>query len=246
MKILAIGDPHGKLPRNLTRIIRKWKPEVILCTGDIGGLSKNYFKRGYLTKKERENSNKSFRAIVDKLCSYNLPVLILRGNFFLSKEGSEVTKRSFGAHKNLFYKKDGVKKIKGEAFVFFDNIWEDDKRAGAYGRKQMKLMPSRKKNLLKNLKENSKCILFSHAPPYGSVDRVKNRFTNFKWKHVGSKVLRDAIKKYTPKYVFCSHIHEAKGKSKIGKTIIYNVGSHGDYAVIDLEKNKILESNFLR
>jgi len=58
--------------------------------------------------------------------------------------------------------------------------------------------------------------------------------------------LLTAIKKHKLKYVFCGHIHEAKGKAKIGKTIIYNLGYHGDYAVVDTAKNKLLESNFLK
>jgi len=33
MKILAIGNPHGKLPKNLDSIIKKNKIEIIICVG---------------------------------------------------------------------------------------------------------------------------------------------------------------------------------------------------------------------
>jgi len=46
----------------------------------------------------------------------------------------------------------------------------------------------------------------------------------------------------------CGHIHEAKGKAKIGRTPVYNLGERGDYAVFNIVKNKIklVESNFLK
>jgi Icc-related predicted phosphoesterase len=37
MKILAIGDFHGKLTERLISKIKKEKPEIILCTGDFSG-----------------------------------------------------------------------------------------------------------------------------------------------------------------------------------------------------------------
>jgi predicted phosphodiesterase len=36
MKILALGDPHGKLPKNINSISKKNKIDLILITGDIG------------------------------------------------------------------------------------------------------------------------------------------------------------------------------------------------------------------
>ena len=36
MKILALGDPHSELPKNLDAIVKKNKIEVIVCVGDIG------------------------------------------------------------------------------------------------------------------------------------------------------------------------------------------------------------------
>ena len=65
---------------------------------------------------------------------------------------------------------------------------------------------------------------------------------------MGSKIILSAIKRHKPKLVLCGHIHEAKGKAKIGKTKVYNLGWHGDYAVFDVKQEyiKIVESNFLK
>jgi hypothetical protein len=80
-------------------------------------------------------------------------------------------------------------------------------------------------------------ILLCHQPPYGYLDRVNFSGAPKEWigKHAGSKVILDYIKKKQPKYVFCGHIHENKGKAKIGKTIVYNAGSCGDYILMDIE-----------
>lgn len=78
------------------------------------------------------------------------------------------------------------------------------------------------------LKESPKAILISHAPPYGHVDKIHSG------KHVGSKILLKAIKRNKVKLVLCGHIHESKGKDKIGKTDVYNLGFDGDYRVFSL------------
>ena len=38
MEILAIGCLHGKIPKNLKKILRKEKPDLILGSGDYAGL----------------------------------------------------------------------------------------------------------------------------------------------------------------------------------------------------------------
>jgi Icc-related predicted phosphoesterase len=79
-------------------------------------------------------------------------------------------------------------------------------------------------------------ILLCHQPPYGILDKVGFPGAPKHWigKHAGSKAILNYIKKKNPKYVFCGHIHEGKGKKKLGKTEIYNVGSSGDYVFLDI------------
>jgi len=129
---------------------------------------------------------------------------------------------------NLKYKRLGKFEIKGMNFIVFDMIYEEHSH-------QMlsKYFTDAKKNkkrierLNKLLRKNKKAILLSHAPPYGYLDKIHSG------KHVGSKFLLDAIKKNSPKLVLCGHIHEAKGKTNIGKTEIYNLGCCGDYKIFD-------------
>jgi Icc-related predicted phosphoesterase len=187
---------------------------------------------------------KTYKEVVNKMCSYGLQVLTLRGNMLMTKKKS-IADKILRKHKNLVNKWTGKEIINNQGFIFFDLTYEsstlhktEDK--GTFYINRMKKNKTREIKLNNLLKENPNSILIAHNPPYRYVDKA------YTGKHVGSKILLNAIKKHKPKYVFCGHIHEARGKAKIGKTQVYNLGWHGDYAVIDTEKNKLLESNFLK
>jgi uncharacterized protein len=233
MKILAIGDPHGILPKNLDRIMKKEKIDVIFCAGDVPPVPKafrqgkiNYFPKEFIKK-----ADKLFEDIVKKLCSYGKPVLILRGNMYLHGDSIKLTKKIFSSHKNLIYKKTGKVKINGINFVLFDMSFEPHMRhapkVSPWMQRQYDLNKPREKTLNKLLKNLNNVIIVSHAPPYGYLDKtiVGPR---------GSKILLRIIKKYKPKLVLCGHIHEAKGKTRIGKTDVYNLGFNGDYKILDV------------
>lgn len=227
MKLLVIGDPHGKLPKGLTQIVKKNKIEIIVCVGDIPPVPKG-FVSGAFSPEFRKKSDKLFKDIVKKLCSYELPLLTLRGNMYLRKDTSKLTKQIFRKYKNLIYKKTGKLRINRQNFIFFDMIWEEHSLRTKKSLKLMKPNKKRERKLNKLLKETKDSILISHVPPYGSLDKLREG------KHVGSKIILNMIKKHKPRYVFCGHIHEAKGKKKLGKTLIINAGSRGDYIVVDV------------
>lgn len=225
MKVLALGDPHGKLPKNLDSIIKKNKIETIICIGEVFPIKRDKKNRGKANMKTGEK-------ILDKLCSYKIPMIFFKGNMFLSGEGLKIFQKLLGKYKekypNLKYKRLGKFEIKGRSFIVFDMIYEEHSH-------QMlsKYFTDARKNekrierLNKLLKENKEAILLSHAPPYGYLDKIHSG------KHIGSKFLLDTIKKSSPKLVLCGHIHEAKGKAKIGKTEIYNLGCCEDYKIFD-------------
>ncbi|VVB82801.1 3',5'-cyclic adenosine monophosphate phosphodiesterase CpdA [uncultured archaeon] len=241
MKILALGDPHGKLPKNLDSLIKKNKVETIICTGDFAFTpDKPWLKESW---KGISDSFviKSYKKVVDELCSYGIPLLTLRGNMFLNKK--KIADKILRKHKNLINRYTAKYKLNHEEFIFFDLSYElstlmKDQKQDIFFKSRLKKNNGREKRLNELLKENSNSILITHNPPYGVVDKAWNG------EHVGSKILLNAIKKYQPKYVFCGHIHEAKGRAKIGETIIYNLGCRGDYIILDTDKNKIVTSNF--
>ena len=205
MKILALGDPHGKLPKNLDRIIKKNKIDIIICVGDIPLTPKNPADpKSWIGF--RKKADKSYKEMIRKLCSYKLPFLTLRGNMYIGdKRANDFTKSIFRKYKNLYYKKTGKIKIKNQDFIFFDMIFEMHSVRTKGGLRLARTDMKRERKLNKLLHESKYSILISHAPPYNILDKIHSG------KHVGSKILLKAIKKHPPEYVLCGHIHEAKG-----------------------------------
>jgi Icc-related predicted phosphoesterase len=243
MNILVLGDPHGILPKNLDKIVNKNKIELIICVGDIGFVPKKPWLKESWAGLSNKIMNKKYEEVVAKIASFKLPVLTLRGDTFI-QGGKPFADKIMKKYKNVINKFTGKYNLNGQDFILFDISFESttlkESNKTVFFLNKMRKNMSREKNLNKLLKENPNSILITHNPPYGYLDKVSSG------KHVGSKILAKSIEKYHPKYVFCGHIHEAKGKTKMGKTTIYNLGSHGDYVAIDTNKNKILESNFLK
>jgi len=122
---------------------------------------------------------------------------------------------------------------------YFEDIsWVKEFKPKDYNEKlrEAKKQTDKAKKVLKNFGNLN--ILICHQPPYGILDKVSEKYNPPKsWigKHSGSKLILDYIKKKQPRYVFCGHIHEGKGKAKIGKTEVYNVGHSGDYVLLDID-----------
>lgn len=246
MRILALGDPHGKLPKNLDRIIKKNKIDLIVCVGDWGFTPKKPWIEKSWERLPKDYAATTAKEVLKKLDSYKIPFLSLQGNMFLSKKGKKLISPKIKKMKNIVKKYTGKYKIQNQIFVFFDMAYEESTIRKGLNKNQitinkMRSNKSREQKLNKLLKENPNSILISHNLPYGYVDKIRAG------EHVGSKILLNAIRKYKPKLVLCGHIHEAKGKAKIGNTQVYNLGDRGDYAVFDVdEKVKLVESNFLK
>jgi Icc-related predicted phosphoesterase len=94
-------------------------------------------------------------------------------------------------------------------------------------------------------------IFSLHCPPYGSgLDDAPELTEDMHLKHaghapvpVGSTAVRDAIERYQPVLSLHGHIHEARGQTRIGKTLCINPGSSYEQgellgAVIDLDGGK--------
>lgn len=142
-------------------------------------------------------------------------------------------RKSLEKLKNFHLVKNRVRNIGGIRIGFLeyfnDICW--DKEFGIKDKKKLKKVRKetlKSKKILKNF--GSLDILVCHQPPYGYLDKVSLKYNPPKsWvgKHAGSKVILDYVKKHQPKYVFCGHIHEGEGKTKIGKSWIYNLGVAG-------------------
>ncbi|MEM3674658.1 MAG: metallophosphoesterase [Candidatus Methanomethyliaceae archaeon] len=79
-------------------------------------------------------------------------------------------------------------------------------------------------------------LLVTHNPPLGSVVDLTRGGT-----HVGSRALRDLLLRLSPRVMQCGHIHEARGKELIGRTIVFNPGPamRGNYAIVTISGESI-------
>lgn len=128
---------------------------------------------------------------------------------------------------NKFIKFKGINIIGLEYFV--DDIWVKTFKPSNY-EKSLKSATkyTKKANKFLNSFKNVD-ILLCHQPPYGYLDKVNSVHAPKHWnhKHAGSKIILDFINKKQPRYVFCGHIHEGVGNTKIKKSEIHNLGVCG-------------------
>ena len=262
MRVLVIGDPHGVLPKRIPKadlnlitgdigkadLARKIAFENIERRKQ--GLKKRELTRLEAKKIHMEIHNSTIEIL--KSLSRYAPVYALQGNVGIPNSSQiKEDKKKYKINlsytlgivnnmNNVYLVKNQLRNINGLRIgfleYFVDSCWikefgeKDKKRI-----KKAKKETEKAKRVLKRF--NDLDILVCHQPPFGYLDKVNFLGAPFGWKgkHAGSKMILDYIKKEQPRYVFCGHIHEAKGKAKIGKTKIYNVGANGDYVLLNID-----------
>lgn len=115
-------------------------------------------------------------------------------------------------------------------------------------------MRKRIDKLVSKLHEPKNAIFNFHAPPYNTkLDLAPKLDKNLKpvteggvvvFDHVGSKAVREAIKKYQPQIGLHGHIHESGGFDKIDNTPVVNPGSeYGEGMlrgiIVEIENKKV-------
>jgi Icc-related predicted phosphoesterase len=77
-------------------------------------------------------------------------------------------------------------------------------------------------------------VLVSHTPPANTaVDLSRSGI------HVGSLAVREFVEAKKPSLVLCGHIHEARGKDFINRTLVVNPGPahRGMYAIVRTDRD---------
>lgn len=91
-------------------------------------------------------------------------------------------------------------------------------------------------------------IFITHDIPYNTkLDVGKDKKSHVYGKHLGSTIARKFCEKYQPLICVGGHIHEGKGKDKIGKTIVLNPGFGQNAQIlidIDEDKNRVRKIKF--
>ena len=225
------------------------------CSVDIERKRKGLPEIEHTSKQEREGYMEIYNSSIGilKHLSKFAPVYTILGNvgtstdYEMKKEEKKLgiklpyMRSSMKKIKDLHLVRNGVRKIDGLRIgfleYFVDSCWVREFKPSDYKNnlKKAKKETDKARRILKNF--GTLDILLCHQPPYRILDKMMNKKGPKHWygKHAGSKVILDYVKKMQPRYVFCGHIHEAKGKKKIGKTEVYNVGCCGDYVSLDIE-----------
>ena len=92
------------------------------------------------------------------------------------------------------------------------------------------------KNFAKAKKIGKPIIFLTHNCPYKTLDKLQQGPS--KGEHYGSYLERLMIQKFKPEIVICGHIHETRGKAKLGKSKIINPGAilENKFAILDIDE----------
>jgi len=257
MKILAIGDFHGKFPTKLKKLARG--VDLIVSVGDYCPFTDRDFWFEHCYGKDKELweivGKKRVRAgilkdlalgekIMKVLNKIGVPVISVVGNIDYSRthdifdEEHSSYKRTWKWENQDFFSPI-IKKYKNIHRFDYKSVGVDGVNfIGAYGhtfpgKVKSKNYKKHRKILEKLFKKFRKedVIFVSHNMPYGcKLDKVlsKEAPASVRGKHYGAKLIRRIIDKYQPVLAIGGHFHENQGKCKIGKTLVVNPGAAVD------------------
>ena len=257
MKILAIGDPHGELGKIkkislkgvdliiLTGDLGKANLMRKMAFRNIEREKKGLPEIEYSCSKRKKAFMEAYNSTINlvKYLSKFAPVYTIYGNVESSNAETKKLSKEIGRKLPLLTNNlNAMKNVKvinnkivkfgnlkiGGLEYFTDTNWVREFKPEDYTKslKFAKKQTDKVKIILKRF--NKLDILVCHQPPHGVLDKVGILAPkHWRGKHAGSKTILNYIKKKQPKYVFCGYIHEGKGKRKIGRTEIYNLGVAG-------------------
>ena len=92
------------------------------------------------------------------------------------------------------------------------------------------------KNFTKAKKTGKPILFLTHNCPYKTLDKLQQGPS--KGEHYGSYLERLMIQKFKPEIVVCGHIHENRGKARLGKSKIINPGAMAEnrFAILDIDE----------
>ncbi len=271
MKILAIGDFHGKVPKKLQKLAEK--VDLVVSIGDFCpfSLRKEFFKYSYRkdtevwevigktkVKKETKKDLKAGGRVLQQLNKINKKIITVTGNIDYGKwlDAYDAKKSKWKWLEQDFFT-PMIKKYKNikcfdYSFVKFnDFVFIGMARSTFPGKVKSRNYKKQRKMLEKLFKKfkKEKIIFVSHNVPYNTkldIIKAEEADKKAKGKHYGSKLVKRIIEKYQPVLSIAGHMHENQGKDKIGKTPIINTGAanEGKAAIIDI--NKKIEIKFIK
>lgn len=268
MKIIAIGDIEGKMPKNLLSNIKKEKPDLIIYTGDFPDrsagrkiewslwdmkLDRKTFRKEFLRRSSKiiDKEMESGKSVMRKLAGMRIPILFLFGNHDMDERNKKYPLLEYSKKfKNMVYLHK--KCIRIDNFIFvghggyrgFASKQDMFRKVTGAEKKKIEMLKARYRRELGKIFSNKKNVIFiTHDVPYGTkFDKINNPDSPINGKHIGDDVYREFILRKRPMLHICGHMHEYQGKTKLGKTpvILPGFGQKGKYAVITLPGRKVV------
>lgn len=255
MKILVVGDCHGRKPE-IEGLVED--VNIVLVTGDVCGDSDRMRNAMFeamesekmwydvlgreQAKKSVEKSLEQGREVLKYLNSFDKPVFLVPGNWDWT--GDEAWEFLEGNRfQKLVDEFNSIHNINGQLFQDSEFSYigygpcpapelpqhEDEKPASREEMIEIEKEYREKKEELKEKFEASDnpVILLSHNVPHNSsLDRIENPDSPEDGRHYGSIIVKELIEEQRPPLAVAGHMHEGYGKEKIGETLAVNAGLH--------------------
>ena len=216
MKIISFGDVHEDT-NNLIKIKSELEnADLIVISGDL---------TNYHGKSEA-------RKVLESIKRYNKRLLVQYGNLDQPDVNEYLTGEGINLHGNGYIFEDiGIFGCGGSSPTPFNTPSEisetDIKKYLTDG--------------YSKVKDAKWKIMVCHTPPKDTaIDVIRSGM------HVGSQTVRDFVLKYKPHVCLSGHIHESRGKDKVGDTIVLNAGMCRDGWYIEVVIDKGVLSAMLK
>lgn len=106
-------------------------------------------------------------------------------------------------------------------------------------RRSLKLYRDRLDTLDDLAPRHNRTVLVTHLPPFGvGLDRLSARNPRYPDRMLGSIAIRSHIRRASPTYNFCGHIHEGKGTVESDGCLCLNAGKGSSYS-LELEQRSL-------
>lgn len=268
MRILVVGDFHGKFPKKFENLIKKEKIDLVISVGDYPPFHyrKLWFKHCYGKEIELWEiiGKQKYRKLVmedlrraeevlKKLNKLPVPVYTVLGNidYPAPDDVSDLKGKAKKSMPNwdkktllaeMLKKYKNIKRFDYSYFRFGEYIFIGMRGHSSPGKVKSKAYKKSKKkldDLFRRFRKN-KTIFVSHIVPYNTkLDKMsKKAHKKVRGKHYGSKLAQRIIKKHQPLFCFAGHFHENIGKTKIRNTIVINPGAAKDGKAAIIELDK--------
>jgi Icc-related predicted phosphoesterase len=275
MRILALGDFHGKFPEKLEKEARK--ADLIISTGDFADTSESRsleFRYWDQLKKKGQTLEKIIgkekykgllkhainysNKVLEKLSLLNQNIIAIYGNAdFIDKEvkkyglkGIEYQCNKYGIRllKNRLIKINGMylAGFSGYRSVRLKGLIKTEEKKSKINKINRRW--NKDLNYLFKRINPEKTIVIAHDSIKNYFDKVNNKASPMNKKHIGDEYLYRYIRKNQPLAYIGGHMHEYQGIKRLGKTAVIAAGpAYENKAVlIDIEGQKIKSIKFLK